>query len=65
MLKKKLVAGQQAKAIRKPSPRRSERGASMLEYALLVGLITVIAIAAVRVFGQKVSTQFSKVATQV
>lgn len=42
-----------------------QKGASLVEYALLVGLITVIAIAGVRVLGERVSTQFSTVASQV
>lgn len=42
-----------------------ERGASMVEYALLVGLVTVVAVGAIKAFGGKVSTQFSKVNTQI
>lgn len=45
--------------------KRNERGASLVEYALLVGLIAVAAIAAMRVFGTQVSTQFSSIATQL
>ena len=42
-----------------------ERGASLVEYALLVALIAIIAIVAIRVLGTQVSTQFSAVASQV
>lgn len=40
----------------------SERGASMVEYAILVGLIVVICIAAVRILGTNISTNFSEIA---
>jgi Flp pilus assembly pilin Flp len=39
-----------------------ERGASMVEYALLVILIAIVAFVAVRVAGQNVSSAFSTVA---
>ena len=48
-----------------PEQVESERGASLVEYALLVALIAVIAIVAIRVLGQQVSKQFSNVAGQV
>lgn len=38
-----------------------ERGASMVEYALLVVLIAIIAIAAVTLAGQNVSQTFSEI----
>ena len=38
-----------------------ERGASMVEYGLLLALIAVIAIVALRALGQNVSTKFSAV----
>ena len=41
---------------------KSERGASMVEYAFLVVLIAVIAFVAVSVAGQQVSVAFSTVA---
>ena len=37
-----------------------ERGATMVEYGLMVVLIVVICIVAVRTIGQKVSTGFSQ-----
>lgn len=40
----------------------SERGASMVEYALLVTLIAMIAVAAVTIVGGEVSTVYSGVA---
>ncbi len=45
--------------------KKSERGASLVEYALLVALIAVVAIAAVRILGQSVSSQFSTVNAQI
>ena len=39
-----------------------ERGASMVEYALLLILIAIVAFAAVRIAGQNVSSAFSTVA---
>jgi pilus assembly protein Flp/PilA len=39
-----------------------EAGATMIEYALLVALIAIIALAGVRFLGQQVSKQFSVVA---
>jgi pilus assembly protein Flp/PilA len=41
---------------------KKEAGATMIEYALLVALIAIIALAGVRFLGQTVSTQFSRVA---
>lgn len=41
---------------------RSERGASMVEYALLVALIAVVAIVAVRTLGQNVAGQLNAAA---
>jgi pilus assembly protein Flp/PilA len=38
----------------------SERGASLVEYALLVALIAVVCIIAVQVLGKNASTSFSK-----
>ena len=42
-----------------------ERGASMVEYGLLLGLIAIIAIVAVKGFGQGVSTQFVDVTSSI
>ena len=40
---------------------RSERGASLVEYALLVALIAVVCIAAVTALGGKASSKFDSV----
>jgi len=45
--------------------KKSEKGASLVEYALLVALISVIAIVAIRTLGQSVSSQFSNVNAQI
>lgn len=42
-----------------------EQGASLVEYALLLALIVVIAIAALTILGTKVSAQFSSVASSI
>jgi pilus assembly protein Flp/PilA len=42
-----------------------ERGASMVEYGLLLALIAVIAIVAVRALGGSVSTKFSSVNSEL
>ena len=41
---------------------KTERGASMVEYAFLVILIAIIALVGVRIAGQQVSVAFSTVA---
>jgi pilus assembly protein Flp/PilA len=40
---------------------QSEKGASMVEYALLVVLIAIVALVAVQIAGQEVSETFSEV----
>ena len=42
-----------------------ERGASLVEYALLVALIAVVCIAAITFLGQSASTRFSTVGSSV
>ena len=44
---------------------RDERGASLVEYALLVALIAVVSIVAVTVLGQNASTKLSKVGSAI
>jgi pilus assembly protein Flp/PilA len=44
---------------------RSERGASLVEYALLVALIAVVCIAAVTVLGNKTSDKYSQVGSKL
>jgi len=41
--------------------KNTERGASLVEYALLVALIAVACIVAIRALGQRVSAQFSTI----
>ena len=43
----------------------SERGASLVEYALLVALIAVVCIAAVTLLGQNASKKFSSVGASI
>ena len=42
---------------------KSEEGASMVEYALLVVLIAIVALVAVSIAGEEVSETFSEVAS--
>ena len=44
---------------------KTERGAAMVEYALLVALIAIVAIAALNILGQQVSTNFSEIDSQL
>lgn len=44
---------------------RSERGASLVEYALLVALIAVVCIGAITVLGSNASNKFSAVGSSV
>lgn len=43
----------------------NERGASMVEYALLVVLIAIIAIAAIRLAGDQVASTFDTIASSL
>ena len=43
----------------------TDRGASLVEYALLVALIAVVCIAAVTLLGQQASSKFSTVASAI
>lgn len=42
-----------------------ERGASMVEYALLVALIAIVALIAVALAGSTLSTTYSEIASEV
>ena len=42
-----------------------ERGASLVEYALLVALIAVVCIAAITLLGQNANSKFSEVASRI
>ena len=44
---------------------RSERGASLVEYALLVALIAVVCLVAIAFLGQSASQRFSNVGSAV
>lgn len=44
---------------------KEEKGATMVEYALMVALIAVVALTAVTTLGQNVTTEFAKIATAV
>lgn len=44
---------------------KPERGASLVEYALLAALIAVVCIVAVRVIGRRASVQFSSIGSQI
>jgi len=44
---------------------RTDRGASLVEYALLVALIAVVCIIAVTLLGKEASSKFSKVASAI
>ena len=44
---------------------RTDRGASLVEYALLVALIAVVCIIAVTLLGKEASSKFSKVASSI
>jgi Flp pilus assembly pilin Flp len=47
------------------SLNEEQKGASMVEYALLVALIAIIAIVALRTVGQQVSDTFSGIASDI
>jgi pilus assembly protein Flp/PilA len=44
---------------------KSERGASLVEYALLVALIAVVCIAAVGILGKSANNKFSSVGSAI
>ncbi len=44
---------------------RSERGAALVEYALLLALIAVVCIVALTALGKQASTKFSKVGASI
>lgn len=45
--------------------KNKERGASLVEYALLVALIAVVAMAAIRTLGTNIETKLTEVATEI
>lgn len=44
---------------------KQEKGATMVEYALMAALVAVVCIAAVSLLGQQVSSQFSRIASTI
>ena len=68
---RKIVAFHNARKINrgemktKLEKQNKEIGASLVEYGLLVALIAVICIAAIRLLGTNVSTNFSQIASGV
>lgn len=49
----------------RPTRIDEERGASMVEYALLVALIALVAVSAVSLFGGTLSSEFDTIAGSV
>ena len=45
--------------------RSNERGASLVEYALLLALIAIVSIVAVTALGQKASRNFSQLSSAI
>jgi pilus assembly protein Flp/PilA len=45
--------------------RRDEKGAALVEYGLLVGLIAVVCVVAITAVGTNISTLFSKIAVDL
>ncbi len=45
--------------------RRDERGAALVEYGLLVGLIAVVCVVAITAVGTNISTLFSEIAADL
>jgi pilus assembly protein Flp/PilA len=45
--------------------KKDEKGAAMVEYAIIVALIAVVCIAAVTILGTKASTAFSTAAEKI
>ena len=48
-----------------PKQEENEKGASLVEYALLVALIAIVCIVAVRTLGTTISNQFSNANAQI
>lgn len=45
--------------------RKNERGATLVEYSLLVALVAIVALGAVKAIGTQISGSFSKVNTEL
>ncbi|GAA1739249.1 Flp family type IVb pilin [Aeromicrobium alkaliterrae] len=48
-----------------PAPKKDEKGATAVEYGLLVALIAIIIVAGVGLFGGALNTFFSDLATTI
>ena len=57
-----MVEEKQVEAVQQ---EQEQEGATMIEYALLVALIAIIALAAIRYLGNNVSKQFSNVSSLI
>ena len=57
-----MLEEKQVEAVRQ---EQEQEGATMIEYALLVALIAIIALAALRYLGNNVSKQFSNVSSLI
>jgi pilus assembly protein Flp/PilA len=44
---------------------RTDRGASLVEYALLVALIAIVCVVSVTLLGQQASSKFSKISSGI
>lgn len=51
--------------MKKNGNKRNQRGASLVEYALLVALISVVAITGITALGTKANSKLDSVATQI
>jgi len=47
------------------SPKKRDRGASLVEYALLLALLVVVCIGALTFFGSQLNTSYSKSGTSI
>jgi len=56
---------EKVKKVEAVQQEQEQEGATMIEYALLVALIAIIALAAIRYLGNNVSRQFSNVSTLI
>ncbi len=58
-----IVTLQQLPALLLKRVERDERGATLVEYGLLVGLIAVVCIAAITLLGENISLMFNRIGT--
>ena len=59
------AATRRTERTRRRSARRSERGASLVEYALLVALIAVVMVGAVTLLGETASTSIDESSSSI